>query len=61
MKCTKFLAFSIILLQLSCENTTQPQVNTPQYSAENTKPTLKIYSELELTNLWDAFAIYMTV
>ena len=46
MKWTKFLVFSIILLQLSCENTTQPQVNT--------KPVLKTYSELELTNLWDS-------
>ncbi len=54
MKWTKLIAFSIILLQLSCENTTQPKVNTPQYSAENTKPALKIYTELELTNLWDS-------
>ena len=54
MKWTKLLAFSLILLQFSCENTTQPKGYTPQYLAENTKPTLKIYSELELTNLWDS-------
>ena len=54
MNWTKLIAFSLILLQLSCENTTQPKASTPQYLAENTKPTLKIYSELELTNLWDS-------
>ena len=54
MKWTQLIAFSLIFLQISCENTTRPKENTPQYSAENTKPTLKIYSELELTNLWDS-------